>query len=387
MRIYLAPCGIGLGHASRCASIALELVRRGHEVLFSTYGDAVEYLKSKGFIVLKSYELEYELDSLGGLDLRGTIAKGPRIIYIFLRQIGAELYYTEISSPDILVSDSRLSSAIAAILRDTPFVLITNQMIVRLPLKKKEMRSLIECTIFELMTSVWRRSKLILIPDFPPPFTISKDNIVFSEEYKDKSVFIGPLLETYPSELLPKSIVKEKIGIRGKKLVLVLIGGTRAEKRRLYEIILKVFKNIKLDKNIVVIVSSGSMYQGEPYNLSENIRVFPWIENKYELLKAADLLICHGGHTTIAEGMYYGVPILALPNEGHTERIGNAKSVEELGIAKTIVQNEITKENLKDIINELLHEEYQRRAREISSELSKFRATKIATDLILSLVQ
>jgi len=387
MRVYLAPCGIGLGHASRCASIASEITRRGHEVLFSTYGDAVNYLKSKGFIVLKSYDLEYELDPSGALDLRGTIAKGPQIIYVFLRQIGAELYYMEISSPEVVVSDSRLSSAAAAILWDLPLVLITNQMIVRIPLKKKEVKGLVEHVLFELMANVWKRSDLMLIPDFPPPFTISKDNIVFSEEYKDKSVFIGPLIEVYPYELPPRNVLKDRLGFRNKKLVLVLISGTREEKKKLYEIVLNVLRGIEFDKNVVILVSSGLLYKGEPYDLNENVLVLPWIENKYELLKIADLLVCHGGHTTIAEGMYYGVPILALPNRGHTERIGNSKSIEELGIAKTILQNEINEEKLKNAIEELLSEEYQTRARRLSLELSKFRATEIASDLILSLTK
>ncbi|RLI33212.1 hypothetical protein DRO66_10535, partial [Candidatus Bathyarchaeota archaeon] len=53
-RIYLGPCGIGLGHVGRTIPVAKELERRGAEVMFSTYLEAVEFVRRQGFPVVRS---------------------------------------------------------------------------------------------------------------------------------------------------------------------------------------------------------------------------------------------------------------------------------------------------------------------------------------------
>ena len=51
MKVYIAACGMGLGHVGRCLPIAKRLRELGIEVVFSTYGDAVYEASSAGFKV------------------------------------------------------------------------------------------------------------------------------------------------------------------------------------------------------------------------------------------------------------------------------------------------------------------------------------------------
>ena len=44
MRVLLMPCGIGMGHASRCLTIARKLQEEGVEVAFASYGCGYEML-------------------------------------------------------------------------------------------------------------------------------------------------------------------------------------------------------------------------------------------------------------------------------------------------------------------------------------------------------
>ena len=391
MLVYLAPCGIGLGHAARCVALAKELMRRGHDVIFSTYGEAISYVKKSGFTVLGSYGLEYAHKEDGSIDLEGTIAQGPKSLYLFCRQVGAELYYTGVLSPDIVISDSRLSSSIAAIVRGIPNVLVINQLLIILPLsekrgeKIKKAKGFVERVLLELMAEVWKKSNKIIIPDFPPPYTISKQNLIFNDDLTNKVVFTGPLILKYPNELPSREELRERLGLKDTQLILVSPSGTKSEKRSLANKLISLFKEINVNAHVIISYGDVSSHE-ETRKVNEKITVTPWLSNKYELLKAADLLICHGGHTTLAEGMYYGVPMLIIPSKSHTERLGNAQSIAELGIGKLLVQEELTPKTLKEAIVEILRsQEIIKSTRRVAKEVSKFRATKIAIDEILKL--
>jgi len=390
--IYFAPCGIGLGHAARCIAIAKVLRKRGVDVVFSTYGEAVEFARREGFRALGIMGIEYRQREDGTIDLQLTLAQGPNVIYRFLRQVGAEIYNIGQYKPDLVVSDTRLSSIIASAFRLTPRILITNQLLIVIPRLKPaserilEIKSIFERLSLEFLSRLWNLSKLILIPDFPPPLTISKRNLVIKQEYANKSLFIGPLVPVRPEELPPRETLRRKLGVDDKILVLISLSGTLYEKVSLAFSLIKIIKQIK--DNFFFVVSSGIPEGKGFYRIGDNILVFDWLDNKYEYLKAADVLVSHGGHTTIAEAMYYGVPMILIPTRGHTERMGNARSVEKVGIAEVISQENLSLETfyekLKILVND---EEYLERCKEISHIASFFNAAEKAADIIMSLAK
>ena len=46
MKVLIMPCGIGMGHASRCVTIAKKLQEEDVEVAFASYGCGYEMLDS-----------------------------------------------------------------------------------------------------------------------------------------------------------------------------------------------------------------------------------------------------------------------------------------------------------------------------------------------------
>jgi len=391
MLVYFAPCGMGLGHAARTLAIAKMVKTKGHEVVFSTYGDAVMFLKSQGERVLVSHEITYEEDDEGGIDLRLTIARGPGSLYRFSRQVAAELYYMGVFKPDIIVSDSRLSSSLAALFRRIPFILISNQLVVKIPVKRKLRRglkflkSLAESVLLEITMNIWSRSKLILIPDFPPPYTISRENLAFGEEYSGKTVLIGPLISVMPHELPPREAIRKKIGVENRYLIFISVSGTQGEKEKMLEKIKSVLKEANFPKEFLIIVSAGCAEKKDLVEkLAENVILYYWIPNKFEYLKAADIFISHGGHTSLAEGMYYGIPQIMIPSLSHTERMGNSKSIEDMGLGVLLPLEEVSPRTLKKTMEEVLNNQhYYTRAQEVAEEVRKINATARAAELIL----
>ena len=53
-RVYLAPYGVGLGHASRLLIVAENIKRPGIKLRFSSFGEARNYIQREGFECEKS---------------------------------------------------------------------------------------------------------------------------------------------------------------------------------------------------------------------------------------------------------------------------------------------------------------------------------------------
>ncbi|MDD1766865.1 MAG: hypothetical protein LUQ00_03010, partial [Candidatus Methanomethyliaceae archaeon] len=133
MRIYFAPCGMALGHAGRCIPVAKTFRERGHSVFFSTYGEAVDFIKKTGFPVEGVPPIRFYEKEDGTLNFRRTLSIGPKSLLIFARQTGAELNLIEHFKPDLIISDSRLSTVLAARMRRINLVLILHQLRVMIP--------------------------------------------------------------------------------------------------------------------------------------------------------------------------------------------------------------------------------------------------------------
>ncbi|MCK4437762.1 hypothetical protein KAV47_01705, partial [Candidatus Bathyarchaeota archaeon] len=133
-RIYFSPCGIGYGHVSRSVSIAEEVVRRGGEVIFSTYLEGVDYVRKFGFPVLSAPPIQMENDPTGSIDLKSsTIEQGITAFPTLLEQVRFEIQSMKAFDADIVFSDSRVSSIIAGRLLKIPVVLLLNQFLPRVP--------------------------------------------------------------------------------------------------------------------------------------------------------------------------------------------------------------------------------------------------------------
>ncbi|HUV33723.1 MAG TPA: glycosyltransferase family protein, partial [Candidatus Desulfaltia sp.] len=184
-RIYFSPCGIGLGHASRSVPIAQEVVKRGGSVLFSTYLEAVDYVQKYGLPVVAAPPIQMENDPTGSIDIKGTtIEAGITAMPIFMEQIRFEILYMKAFRPNVVFSDSRLSTIYAAKLLRLPIVLLLNQFLPRIPrVEDTNFFRIVDGTVLTLLGRSWTLSDVLVIPDFPEPYTISLDSLRMPRRY------------------------------------------------------------------------------------------------------------------------------------------------------------------------------------------------------------
>lgn len=390
MKVYFAPNGMALGHAGRCIPIAKRLKELGAQILFSTYGDAVEFISALKLPVVRVPEIKLVEGEDGTIEMLQTSIRWPKYLLTFIKQLVCEIRNIKRFKPDVVVSDSRLSPILASILLGVPSVLLLHQIKLLIPHKKPlnkvkmKLKSFGECIILYILWLMWSRSTSMLVPDFPFPYTVAKEHLNIPAKFLKKVKFVGQIIDKLPHELPSKEEAKRILGFDERPLIYIGISGTRAEREALNAVLLDIVS--KLPEKFQVIMSMG--YPGEVKEIlrKDGVRVYNWIPDRYLVLKACDVVVSRSGHNTIAESMYYGVPSILIPTPAHTEHEMNARSAEAMGIAKVIRQSELNRETLLKAISEILEDgSYRERAARIQKAILKNRSVDLVIREIFSL--
>ena len=390
MRVYFSPCGIGLGHVGRCVPIAKKLMEKNVEVLFSTYREGVSYVEKEKIPLIKAPPIGFQVKPDGTIDFRQTaVNPGPFFAsFTLLEQINAELEAIEGFKPDVVVSDSRVSPLLAARILGIKRICILNQFQVIIPRKKHFLRlaRFADSITLALIGKMWTTGNLVLIPDFPPPYTISKGNLNIPKAYRKRVKLVGPILSTRPEELPTKKELRKKLKLPMDKLVIFApISGPTRERAFLIGILRKIFLNFP-DKYEVVMSLGYPNTDSKPI-CHGNLTIYKWIPNRFEYLKASDLVISRAGHGTLTQCLAYGKPMIIIPTPSHTEQLSNAKQAKDLGIAKVILQEGLSKKKLLNKIEQTLKNGTLQRLEKIQEEVLQYDGLKKTIRIISEMAE
>jgi UDP-N-acetylglucosamine--N-acetylmuramyl-(pentapeptide) pyrophosphoryl-undecaprenol N-acetylglucosamine transferase len=375
MRLYFAPCGIGLGHVGRIMPIAHEFTKRNARVMFSTYTDGIPFVEREGFPLFKAPPIKFQVKPDGSVDLKRTLVDpGPFVAPItLLKQINAELRSLGKFNPDVVISDSRLSTLIAARILEIPRICILNEFQVIIPRRRRLLRAarFADYISLALIGEMWINGNTVLIPDFPPPYTISEGNLNIPKSYKRRVRLIGPILPTRPDELEDEKTVREKLCLRtGKRIIFVPISGPSEQKPFLTAILSKILP--AFPDSYEVIVSFGRPGKTEAPKRIGNVMMYEWLPNRFEYLKACDLMIARAGHGTMTQCMCYGKPMILIPAPGQTEQITNAKQAQAIGVAEIIPQNQLNLERLLTTVKKVFETTMPKKAAHVAKDVSQY---------------
>jgi len=369
-RVYFSPCGMGLGHVSRSQPVASELRRRGTDVMFSTYLEGVDYATRHGFPTARSPAISMVNDASGSIDLKmSTRTQLIPAIPTFMSQVNVELRYMKAFRPHVVVSDSRLSSIFAARLLGVPVVLIINQFTPMVPRGSDRFMlfKVADGVVMTLIGRCWGLSDVVLIPDFPQPYTISVDSLRIPKPYKDLVRFAGAILPVKPEQVTNRNEVRKRLGVeKRERLIYAGISGPKAERMPLLSILEEAL--INFPPRYKVVMSMGTPGGGsKPSQLGRLIKI-PWVENRFDYLNACDLVVSRAGHETLMQSICYGKPSIIIPVPNHPEQYGNARRAKEFGVAEAIHQHEVSGEKLLGLADSMLNSEsYVKRLREMNA--------------------
>jgi UDP:flavonoid glycosyltransferase YjiC (YdhE family) len=358
----------------RVAPIARKLQESGAKLVFSTYTDGINYVRQENFPLIKAPPIGAQVKPDGSIDFRKTaINPGPFLAsFMLLNQINAEIRSIEGFRPDVVVSDSRASSLLAADLLGIPRVCILNQFQAIIPRKTHllHLARFADIVTLTLIGKIWTSVKALLIPDFPQPYTISIGNLTIPKSYSKNVKFIGPIVPKRPNELPTKEELREQLKLPADKpIIFAPLSGPTSEKAFVTGVLRKIL--LDFPEEYEVIMSFGYPNADNAPMRHGNLTIYKWLPNRFEFLKACDVAIGRAGHGTITQCMCYGKPMVLIPTPGHTEQISNAKQAENIGVAKIVLQERLSKQRMLDKIRESLEKEMVERAKEVQLEALK----------------
>jgi UDP-N-acetylglucosamine--N-acetylmuramyl-(pentapeptide) pyrophosphoryl-undecaprenol N-acetylglucosamine transferase len=388
MRVLFTPSGVGLGHVGRCIPIARRLKKDRVEILFSTYREGLKYVQQEDFQAVEAPDIGVAVKPNGSIDFRlTTVNPGPFLtIYTIMKQINAEVNFMQAFKPDVVVSDSRASSLVAARFLDIPRICILNQFQVFIPRRKRflKLARIADATTLTLVGRVWSNANQVLIPDFPPPYTISIKNLNIPKAYHKKLKLIGPILPVQSDDLPSKKELRKKYGLpEDKPLIFAPISGPAKERDYFTGLLRQIFR--KFPDDYQIIMSLGYPNSSTKPIIEGNLIVYGWLPNRFEYLKACDVVVSRGGHGTLSQSICFGKPVILIPTPSHTEQFNNSKKAFDLGVAEIIKQEDLSRNSLLAAAGKIFDKNsFQPRAEQLREEISNCSGLETAANIIVS---
>lgn len=360
MKVLLFMCGEGLGHTSRCLALGKEFLTSGHEVYFGAYGYSKKLVEKTGY---QAYDIPPEIRLAGEsgiFDVKKSIKETLKSISISgFRRL---LRLIEELKPDIVLSDGYYTGILAAQTKKIPVYFIGHQFnMVEFFQNQDFLVTVAGKLVKSFYNYIFRSVDGIIVPDFPPPYSVNRKNFNFNKSINNTIFFSGPLIRCKYSD------VESKIFQRPNVLSTIGAFGYRAT------IFRSMLEAAKLDHTIHYTFISGPEINPEQFSkIPENVEFTGFTENPFPYYKGSDLVITAGGHGTILESLSFGLPVLSFPDEKHIEQENNATVIEEEGYGKRMSYLAEPETILACIRGTLEKEEYYkktRRLRELAEEL------------------
>ncbi|MEM4498457.1 MAG: glycosyltransferase, partial [Nitrososphaerota archaeon] len=206
---------------------------------------------------------------------------------------------------------------------------------------------------------IWGLSDEILIADYPPPYTISKRNLVIPDNLLEKTSFIGPVIERL-EENPRRDEVCGRFGLDPNgPIIFYHASGPAYERKILTNLILPILDEIAEEYQVIATLGGD-----KPEHISRRARVYRWVDDPMKIFAISDLVICRAGQTTLAKALAMGKPVIMIPIPAHGEQLGNALSVAESGAGIILQQHQLSLEALRSAIRRILSAESFRESAE-----------------------
>jgi MGT family glycosyltransferase len=409
MTTYAVFCTPGYGHVNPTLALAQELVARGERVIYYLSEDFRPAVEATG-AVFRLYESEawkkylslltststrtLDLDDrIGFLSSMATLAlESVREIPHLLEQMVADqiecVLYDRMFLQGIFTSKALHLPAIQLLpsfaVNEHVFPQLAGQKRYDSRPSQEQVATLRErLAVFEEKLS--RECERYKLPHFTLQHLLGQVenlNIVFlprafqlaGETFDERYLFVGPSLPAqrsdsgdFPLERLEK-----------RPLLYISLGTAFNDQVDFYQMCLDAFAQSRWQ----VVLSFGTRI--DPAALKEppaNFLIAPHVP-QLEVLSRADLFISHGGMNSTMESLWFGVPLVVVPQMMEQEI--NARRVQELVLGLTLEKETLTTEKLRAAVSQMTHNaDFHARVQEMQQEMRQAGGYRRAVDEII----
>ena len=378
------------GHTNPTLGVVRELVSRGHQVWYYSYNMMREKIEAAGaaFVSCDDYDMEQKLNAKDATRIGKDMAFSIKILVDTTLALDDKVCKEmEELKPDCIVADSMAlwGKAIARKLH-IPFVSSTTtfafnqhsakvmkhglrdlfQMLFAIPKTGRQIRRLQDkgYPVKNVLDIIGNDENTHTIVYTSPEFQPS------SETFSEKYAFVGPSIRPVADEIEKKR----------NKLIYISMGTVNNDKMPLY----KQCVSALADTEYQVIMSVGSLVSMKEFGtLPANVSVFSHVD-QIAVLQQADVFVSHCGMNSVSESLYFGVPLIMLPQTA--EQAGVAERVYQLGAGIKLDKSDGA--SILDVINKIFAEDtYRKNATAISDGFKRCPGAKGAADKILQVLE
>jgi len=374
------------GHTNPTLGVVRELISRGHQVWYYSYLALREKIESTGavFVPCDDYDMEQKLSAKDATRIGKDLAFSTKILVDTTLALDAKVCADmEKLKPDCIVADSMAIWGKAVALKlGIPFVSSTTtfafnkhssrvikqsigqliSMILSIPKTAKQVKRLQQQgypvkNVLDIISNDENTHTVVYTsPEFQP----------CSDSFSDKYAFVGPSIRP----------ATNKIEKTREKLIYISMGTVNNNLMSFYKECLRALAHTDYQ----VILSVGLLINIEELGvLPENISVFPHVD-QIAVLQQTDLFISHCGMNSVSESLYFGVPLVMLPQT--PEQSGVAERVRQLGAGIKLEQSDAS--SVLDAIERIFSERtYAEKAAELAEGFKRCPGAKGAADKIL----
>jgi uncharacterized protein (TIGR00661 family) len=379
MRLLFSCSELGLGHVSRVIPLGKRLEKNGHELFFFSGGKAYQLLQ-------KDFKNVYPCTPVAWYEnASGIVASASLINILFpLPYFNHEKSKFEIKNssgmetihryydlrrhirkikPDLIISDGDLHALRLASRWKFPSVYIAN--LIRPSYGFSAFLNPGERFIERYVKTCAK----IIIPDNPPPYTISEYNLgnLDSMGISEKTEFVGSFLDTTYTQGLEEHIFAP-------------ISGPFGTRAKLSQMIIPVLKELET-KCIISLGMPGE--KGTAKNGNCEIHMWLSSQERQECMKNAKLIVFSGGHRTCFETVKYAKPSICIPTQ--PEQMGNAAKLQKLNCSITVKN----KQELRAAVQKIEKERqfFRRNIMALNEFSNKFKGLNRAVEIIENVIK
>lgn len=374
------------GHTNPTLGVVRELVCRGHQVWYYSYRMMREKIEAAGavFVSCDGYgEVQHPKTTDAariGKDLAFSVKLLADTTLALDDKLCEEMKQLK---PDCIVADSMaLWGKAIALKLGIPFVSSTTTFAFNRHSAKIMKQSLGDLAGMLLsMPKVQKQVKRLQEKGYPVKNIL---DIIGNDEKAHTIVYTSPefqpCAETFPSNyaFVGPSLrpAREEIEKTGEKLIYISMGTVNNDLLPFYKACISALA----DTDYQVILSVGGLVPVEAFgSLPKNIAVFPQVD-QIAVLRQTDVFVSHCGMNSTAEALFFGVPLVMLPQTA--EQKGVAGRVSQLGAG--LLLHKTDPASVRNAIESILTDStYRQRAEEIAAGFRRCPGAKGAADKIL----
>ena len=373
------------GHTNPTLNLVRELTARGHRVVYYSYDEFREKIEDAGaeFISCNGNDAQLHLTKEEGAKIGADLALSTRVLVDTTLSLDEPVCRAmERLKPDCIVADSMAvwGKAVAKKL-GIPFVCSTTTFAFNKESAKIMPHSLRETLSMILsLGKVNAQVKRLRQAGYPVKSVL---DLIGSDESVPTVVYTSPLFqpcaETFPEHFafVGPSIrpARSQVAKTGEKLVYISMGTVNNDMLPLYRACVQAVKGTLWQ----VILSVGDQVDREELGtLPDNVAVFSSVD-QIAVLQKADVFLTHCGMNSASEGLYFGVPLVMLPQT--SEQSGVAVRAEQLGAGLRL--RKTTPDAIRAALEKAMDDpSYRENAEKIGASFRASGGAKAAADCI-----